>query len=242
MNIPIQWKPVQVNESLACHPLLQHAQRVLPGKLHKRLHAFMNVAEEDGILPQLYPAIDCALHEHTRPFVASEYTACINPHLNTMALCQTIESLQQTFPNVSPILWRGLAAICVREEPEVEKTIIEVQHELPYAWCLIDAALHALGKSYALNFHVQSAIFERTGLMLMHGCGCNHYMASVRDAGGSINFQLPPDQHTIATQEWFDHFWSELYLIIVNGLPFRMNPPEHESTATLAGGHPVYQG
>lgn len=224
---------------------MQHAQKVLPQNLSNRLHAFLSIAKSDGCLRTLLPAISQTLTEHPRKFSKHEYMTSLmiqgpsvrNPHFDTLAFIECIAKLQETFPDISPILWGGLVAICAREEPEVEKTIIEVQHELPYAWCLIDAALHALGKSYALNFHVQSAIFQSTGLMLMHGCGCNHYIASVRDSGGSINFTLPPDQHQIATQEWFDHFWSELYLIIKTGLPFRMNSAEHESALTLGTPH-----
>ncbi|MEY2641024.1 MAG: hypothetical protein RL150_417 [Candidatus Parcubacteria bacterium] len=236
--IPIYWSPVQVDLSLVHHPILTKAALALPDYLYNRLHRFMSVMQEMGALPQLEPALQILVDEQPRCFHAQEYTGIENPHFSISGWCGALEHLQHELRDVSPILWRSIASLSARQEPEVERTIIEVQDELPYAWAISDAALHALGKSYALLLKTQSDLFEATGMIFVHGCGCNHYIASLNGMNGKVEFTLTPDMQQNVAREWFDHFLSELYLIIVAGFPFRMNPPEHESLAVMSGQRP----
>lgn len=233
--IPIHWTPVRIDASLVRHPILTKAAAALPDYLYDRLHRFMSVMQEMGTLSQLEPALQILVDEQSRCFHATEYAGIENPHFSVSAWCGALEHLQHELRDVSPILWRSIASLSAREEPEVERTIIEVQSELPYAWAISDAALHALGKSYALLLKTQSDLFDVTGMIFVHGCGCNHYIASLARLSGKVEFTLTPDMQRNVAKEWFDHFLSELYLIIVAGFPFRMNPPEHASVAVMSG-------
>lgn len=142
--------------------------------------------------------------------------------------------LAERFDGLLPgSLWNTLASCATRENPEAETSIMAVQDTLPYPWYVCDAHLHAMGVTYGLNFEVQAALFETTGHVFIHGCGCDHYMRAMeRDA--VIRYSLPETLRAKTAREFVDHLASQLCLIVAKGYPFRMNLPEEQSAEVLA--------
>lgn len=205
--------------------------------LYERAQLFWTAAKEDGVAEFLEgPLVELgeSFLEPYRPEppLIAPVGKGFQPYRWEAALAQAASEL----PQVSSILWRTIAALGARPDPETETSILNVQEHLPYAWGICDAALHAMGKAYALNFHVQERLKEWTGHIFIHGCGCDHYLRGVLMQ--FCRFPLIPDDRpdlrAKAAKEWLDHFLSELRLIFVDGLPFRLNPEGAESQRVVA--------
>jgi hypothetical protein len=132
------------------------------------------------------------------------------------------------------ILWNTLAALGTRPDPHNETSILAIKETLPYPWYICDAALHAMGKSFALHFHVQSNIWKATGAVLLHGCGCSHWVPGPEEFDEmEIRFTLPKKLYAKCAQEFLDHLLAEATSIVRLGYPFRLNPEHLRSTEVL---------
>jgi hypothetical protein len=122
---------------------------------------------------------------------------------------------------VSSVVWVALASLLGRQNPLKEESIIRLEAQLPYPFWLIDAIIHALGKVYLLSLHVQSRIFQYTGLIFDHNCDCNHALKPLKTGKISSVF-LPKGQIRTATAALFTHILCETFLIRKHGLPFAL--------------------
>lgn len=235
-EFPLAWKPVdstKLRDLPAPWPTLRNSMSPL---LYERVARFWTVAHEDGkekfLVGPLVVLGESFLNARKPIQVPNVRT---NESFNAQKWECACRQLHVTFPDIPPLLWETIASLGNRPNPTVETSIINVQDDLPFAWGICDAALHALGKSYGLFFHVQNELKDRTGHVLLHGCGCDHVVAAFRKSEGSFP-KIPDDRarEFKVAKEWLDHFLSELYLIFVVGLPFRMNPEDFNSTKIVS--------
>ncbi len=199
--------------------------------------AVLTAAVQDGYQEWLTAPIVALGESFLKPFDSRAY-----PHKHYGAFFCTdtwlsgVDALALEFgADFSPILWDTIASLGTRENPLEEDTILNVQGELPYAWGICDAALHALGKTYGLFLHVQERLRRHSGHVLMHDCGCSHALQDILEVSGSFPLLKPEEPVYFKMKKaWLDHFMGELYLMFVDGFPFRMNPEDFNSTKVIS--------
>ncbi len=203
--------------------------------LYDRVQRFWTAVVEDGKESILRDAI-VLLGESFLPqnaYRSDAHALSTDPSFPAEDWLHAVEGLAKEFPSISPILWNTIATIGQRPNPHEEASILDVQDYLPYTWGICDAALHALSKSFSLFFHTEERLREKTGHILLHGCGCSHIMNEIGTAGGAFPTLITAEQKATVSKEWLDHFLSELYLIHVSGFPFRMNPEDLKSVQII---------
>jgi hypothetical protein len=123
---------------------------------------------------------------------------------------------------VSSVVWKSLAYLACRADPEVEQSIIQADAtgNLPYSYTLVDSALHATGLVYTFLMHVNSVMFKHTGRILVHNCDCNCSLVNLEEMGGRIEYDLPQGKIVGATQSVFTHLLAETYKLMECFLPF----------------------
>lgn len=234
--LPLNWKPVDA--SALIHPPFSHeANGAIRLFLMERIMRFWTACVEDKkqdfVLGPLVILAESFVEKESKHYSLSGIS---DEHFDGVAWARACATLQREFPDIPPILWKTIASLGNRPNPTHETSIINVQDHLPYAWGICDAALHALGCSYGLFFHVQERLRRETGHILLHGCGCDHVVASLRETetGAFPLIENLSAKKFKVSREWLDHFLSQIYLIFVGGFPFRMNPEDFDSTKIVA--------
>lgn len=144
-----------------------------------------------------------------------------------------IDELSQEFAGLVPaVLWNTLAAMGARPNPTKDDSILNVQEHLPYPWYICDGALHGWSLANALFLHTQSVLCAQTGHILIHGCGCNHYMQAM--GSGFVNVPLDEQKRGWIAKEFLDHLIGQTVLIVAEGYPFCLNDEDAQSTRILS--------
>ena len=143
---------------------------------------------------------------------------------------QSLERLSNEFGDrVSSVVWRTLAYLGTRPNPEKYASILSQKEHLPFAWYLADTVLHGLGKVYGLKLHIDSRIFQYAQVALEHNCDCGCDIHGL-DSDGKIASFLKPERVQLATAALFSHLCGESLLIMGLKMPFEMgvSPEAHE--------------
>ena len=147
-----------------------------------------------------------------------------DPHydLKMRSLNALVELSEFYGDRVSSVVWKSLAYLACRADPEVEQSIIQADAmgDLPYSYTLVDSALHATGLVYTFLMHVNSVMFKHTGRILVHNCDCNCSLVNLEEMGGRIEYKLPQKKIEGATQSVFTHLLAETYKLMECFLPF----------------------
>ena len=233
-TLPLKWHPVDVGKLAGLPAPWPRLQPNFHPHLYDRAQRFWTCVVEDGYQEWLIEPIVTLGESYLRKFDRNKYP---HQHYGNFCTGEWLDALEQLAGEnilISPILWETLAALGTRDNP-LEEDAIPLVKGLPHAWGICDASVHALGKAYELFFHVQERLRQHSGHVLLHNCACNHIVHDVRMVSGS--FPLMPDTENARDHQakaWLDHFMSELYLMFVNGLPFRMNPEDFNSTKVIS--------
>jgi len=233
-HLPLKWRPVDPGKLAGLPAPWPRLKSGFQPTLYNRVERFWTGAVEDGNEQWLIEPVTVLGESYAGTFNRTAY-----PHTHYAGFCtdkwlDALEELAREFPLISPILWETLAALGTRDNPLEEDTIPNVKG-LPYAWGICDAAVHALGKTFPLHFHVQERLREYSGHVFQHLCGCSHILQDLQQFDG--RFPLVPDTEAVKFHQekaWLDHLLSELYLMFVAGFPFRMNPEDFNSTKVVA--------
>lgn len=205
-----------------------------------RVAAFCRYGKERGMEEETWTVLEMLGQGFLKPFSIKEGFDGINahaPHLKLkMRALKALEGLSEEFGDrVSSVVWRSLAALVTRDNPTEEVTIPSIADRLPYPYWMVDAVLHALGKVYGLKMHIDSRIWETTGMILEHNCDCNHALKPVSQ-NGSVNNYLPRERWQEATAALFTHTVAEALFILKMHLPFALGlSPEAKKALQLQG-------
>jgi hypothetical protein len=190
-----------------------------------RAYAHLAYCTEYGGLSNAMIVLGLLGEGFIRPFDRVDFDPGTNdPHfgLKTNALDALSELAEFYGDRVSSVVWHSLAYLAARAEPEVEQSIIQADGTgtLPYAYTLVDSALHATGLVYTFLMHVNSVMFRHTGRVLVHNCDCNCSLVNLEEMGGRIEYALPEWKIIGATQSVFTHLLAETHKLMESFLPF----------------------
>ncbi len=203
-----------------------------------RADRFARLGERDGFREQAQEVLRITGEGFLKPFNSADFAPLADdPHyvLKTNVLA-ALQKLSYDFSNRVPSsVWNSLACLMTRENPTEEASILSQQDRLPIDWWYVDAVLHALGKPHALFLHVQSRIFQESGMFFDHNCDCEHSLQKPIE-GGMLRYSLPKENIRKATAALLSHLLSESVLILVDKLPFAMGlSPETNEVMALEG-------
>lgn len=231
LHWPLAWAAdVRTPHSLRPHlpapwPLLE--SRGFNRDLYARVLRFSQIEQRRGRIDHFKEFLGVLGQGYLSLFDASIYTGGENP-----VCVGAVEHMAAGFGDLIPsILWQTLASLCSRPDAHQEKSILEVVDQLPLPWYIADAALHAMGKSYGLFFYVQSTLSMKAGRVLLHGCGCSHYLP--RDFEAMVACFPPIPKETLA-REFLDHLIGEVVQIVIDGYPFVLNDEAVQSARMVA--------
>lgn len=237
-SLPLGWKPVN-QERLEPLPMPWPLIKAegwggVNTTLYGIVQRFWTVVVEDGKEEFLIEPLKI-LGENLQSAGMSRHPANDASGFSPKKWLEGCLELQDDFPDVPSLLWEVVNSLGGRPEPEKEEAIMNVQEHLPYPWGMCDAALHAMGKSFGFNLHVEEKLRRHSGHILLHGCDCNHVVKNLMNVR-SMSFPTIEDDPSRfeATRAWLSHFLSELYQIYVVGLPFRLNPETVNSVQVLS--------
>lgn len=151
------------------------------------------------------------------------------------AALDAFEDLAEQFSGrISNIVWESLAYLATRPDPTKEQSILAEKDHLPLPYYVVDTVLHALGKVYGLKLHIDSTIFQRSGMIFEHNCDCSCYWQPPNEGG--ISVFLDPSRFQEATAALFSHLVSESLLLMGLKMPFEMglSPEAAEIMAAAA--------
>lgn len=142
--------------------------------------------------------------------------------LKTNALNAIVEMVDFYGDRISAVVWKSLAHLACRTNPEVEQSIIKeaASGTLPYHYTLVDSALHATGLVYTFLMHVNSIMFRHTGRVLVHNCDCKCSLVNLEMLNGCIEYELPQANITVASQSVLTHLLAETFKLMECFLPF----------------------
>lgn len=138
-----------------------------------------------------------------------------------------LSKLSQEFGDRVPtIVWDTLAFLGTRPNPTGYATILASApylQEVGLHWAVADTVLHGLGKVYGLKSHVDSVIFDASGVIFEHNCDCGCAAQPVANTATMRHF-LPnePVRRILATGALLSHLLSEALLIMGLKMPFEM--------------------
>lgn len=135
-----------------------------------------------------------------------------------------IQVLFVTFGDRLPLqFYQTLAFMCLRDNPAEDARIPDIAHLLPtgLSWQTADTVLHTFPICYRLSFHIQTVIFQHTGRVLGHSCGCNHQLAAM--PCGSIDMPMGDSVPIMLeeTESFLRHGLGQRFLIRF-GMPHRL--------------------
>lgn len=236
---PVKWRPVDETKLLLPPQPWPSLKGKLPEGYYERVSRFWTTVVEDGNERYIQGPLAVLGESFGRSFQFEGKQIGLIEHetFSGVAWIVACHHLSREFGNViPPLLWEVIASLGTRRDPLVEVAIPTIQDELPYPWGVCDAALHATGKAYGLLLHIEERLREKTGHILLHGCGCNHVVREVATLAGECRFPtLDQFRRRKAGLEFLDHFLSELDLVFVRGYPFRMNPETLRSVRIISG-------
>lgn len=85
--------------------------------------------------------------------------------------------------------YHELAVRVARDEPQEERSMARLNDQLPFAWQIVDAAIHASGKVTEIHLFALSCIWHKSGHVPTHACSCSSRSASMTN-NGIIDFQM----------------------------------------------------
>lgn len=202
-------------------------RRKFHGDLLLRIKCFQQHAEREGYATAVESSLNVVCESYTMPFDPTAFKPqASDPDASLKSdFLKATEVLSEDFGSRMPSLaWNVLAFMGTRDNPTTKQTILSQsdalkQHYLH--WTEADAVLHALGKVYGLMLHVQSRIYEHTGMLLEHSCDCNSDLYAL-ESNGAIRVLLQKRHHAEHTAAFLSHLLSEITLIQHLKLPFEM--------------------
>lgn len=136
----------------------------------------------------------------------------------------------------SPLLFHSLAVRAARRQPLEEVSMAAINDDLPFAWQILDAAIHADGKVTETHLLALSCLYKASGHIPTHACSCSTRSASLVHSG-VVEFGVEHVIHEkpgepaeekeariraklayLFQHAWFSHFCVELFALLC-GLP-----------------------
>lgn len=207
------------------NPWPQLIARAFHQDIVDRAYAYLAYCTEYGGVPNAKVVLAALGVGFLNPFARSLFEPVPkDPHYDLkMRALDAITELSAFYGDrVSSVVWKSLAYLACRADPEVEQSIIQADAtgDLPYSYTLVDSALHATGLVYTFLMHVNSVMFKHTGRILVHNCDCNCSLVNLEEMGGRIEYDLPAGKIKGATQSLFTHLVAETYKLMECFLPF----------------------
>jgi hypothetical protein len=117
--------------------------------------------------------------------------------------------------------YETLAFMGTRPEPSREVRVPDIESILPSSmnWKQADTVLHAMPLCSRLNLDVLSHIWEETGCIIVHGCGCNHAVPDPIDGQTVRSFLRKEPQAIIDESESFVRHALAQYIALLAGFP-----------------------
>lgn len=146
-----------------------------------------------------------------------------------------LEELSVQFDGrISSIVWETYAYLGTRPDPTKDQSILAEKDHLPLPYYIVDTVLHAVGKVYGLKMHIDSTVFQRSGMIFEHNCDCSCSFKSPHSGG--LGVFLDNSRHKEATAALFSHLVSESLLLMGLKMPFEMglSPEAAEAMAISA--------
>ena len=138
-----------------------------------------------------------------------------------------VQKIHQKFGHRLPVqLYQAVLFTGLRPNPEIEVKVPDVQHLLPdnMRWQVADAANHAVRLCDRLNLDMQTTLFNETGRIRMHGCGCDD-CSPILIKGHILNVPMSSDPSVLLeeTESFLRHFMAQMVPIEL-GVPHDTGP------------------
>ena len=204
--------------------------------IYLRAKGFYLQCARKGCLEEACAWLEYAGEGSLNPFVGSEIAVTNDDpdaDFKRRALQALGELATQFGRRIPSTVWRTLAFLATRPNPKQYKTILASRSHLPFDYWVADTVLHGLGEVYGLKDHINSMLFQHTGMILEHNCDCGCDMHPP-EGDGVINASLPASRWQLATAALFSHLCGQSVLITFLKLPFEMglSPEAAEAMAT----------
>ena len=136
----------------------------------------------------------------------------------------------------SPLLYHSLAVRAARRQPLEEVSMAAINDDLPFAWQILDAAIHADGKVTETHLLALSCLYKASGHIPTHACSCSTRSASLVNSGvvefdaahvihekegepaGEKEARIRAKLAYLLQHAWFSHYCVELTALFC-GLP-----------------------
>lgn len=228
---PVQAAPVQLP-----HPWPLLEQQGFHVNLLERAQRFKLLAQRDGFAEQGDGILSWVGEGFSHRFNRDQFQPSIDDAHREFKLkyLDAMDALATEFGDrVSSVVWETFAFLGTRPNPHETATIPSQQQYLTMHFGLADAVLHSLPDAFGLMLHVQSRIFERTGVVVEHNCDCSCSAQAVSQ-GAIVRCFLKPERFVEATNALLTHLLVNAKIIMVDGYPFNFGlSPEFQDVQAM---------